>query len=185
MISIDEIEAVVLSYLDRYPDERDRIGPLLRSLAQRTAITARGTFTGHVTASALVFNDSHELLQIHHNVLRRWLQPGGHLEPQDTSLRCAALREAREEAGIGPDVATPIGDDPIYIDVHKIPENRGRGEPAHWHFDIRYAFRVPGPLAVELQLEEVSGYRWLPIAEIGEQHLRDCLPDRLGLPAAA
>jgi 8-oxo-dGTP pyrophosphatase MutT (NUDIX family) len=179
MITIDEIDTVVQAYLRENPDERPLIGPLLQSLADRTAITARSTFTGHVTASALVFNERDELLQIHHNVLRRWLQPGGHLEPDDTSLQQAALREACEEAGIGPGVAVPLGDAPIYIDVHEIPDNPGREEPKHWHFDIRYAFTVPGPLAVELQLDEVSGYRWLPIAELPEPHLRDRLPGRL------
>ncbi|MGA5228385.1 NUDIX domain-containing protein [Streptomyces koyangensis] len=35
-----------------------------------------------------------------HNALRQYLTPGGHLEPEDTHLVGAALREFTEETGI-------------------------------------------------------------------------------------
>ena len=51
---------------------------------------------GHLTASAFVTNGEGVLL-IHHDRLGRWLQPGGHVEPEDADLHAAALREITEE----------------------------------------------------------------------------------------
>ena len=55
---------------------------------------------------------------------------------------------------------------PLDIDVHAIPANRNKREPKHYHFDLRYAFRLPAAAEVRLQWEEVSGFQWTPIDEI-------------------
>ncbi|MFD0480487.1 NUDIX domain-containing protein [Nonomuraea thailandensis] len=47
----------------------------------------------YVTASAAAIDDAGRVLMIRHRTLRRWLLPGGHLEPEDHSLYGAALRE--------------------------------------------------------------------------------------------
>jgi 8-oxo-dGTP pyrophosphatase MutT (NUDIX family) len=90
-----------------------------------------------VTCSALVVNDEGRMLRIWHNSFGKWLQPGGHLEPSDTSLVGAALRELAEETGIALDPAALLDNQPIDVDVHAIPANRTRGEPKHQHFDLR------------------------------------------------
>jgi hypothetical protein len=74
----------------------------------------------------------------------------------------------------------PIGTQPaglpLAIDAHEIPANPARDEPAHWHFDFRYAFRLVGDdtEAIALQVEEVDGYRWVPLAEaeLGQDEAR-------------
>src|SRR5262249_21662457 len=66
--------------------------------------------------------------------LSRWLQPGGHTEPSDPSAFDAALREAREETGIGR-FGTPLGQRVLDVDVHAIPAHKR--DPAHAHFDVR------------------------------------------------
>ncbi|MGH3117792.1 MAG: NUDIX hydrolase, partial [Gaiellales bacterium] len=53
---------------------------------------------------------------------------------------------------------------PVDIDVHAIPANPAKGEPAHWHADFRYAFWVKEPV-IRLQLEEVDGYAWRPLTD--------------------
>jgi 8-oxo-dGTP pyrophosphatase MutT (NUDIX family) len=175
MIEIDEVAETVEAYLHRSDTEHARLAPLLLGIDQGVPITARSTLTGHVTCSAVVLNPAWQVLHIHHNVLGRWLCPGGHLEPTDTSLLGAALREVEEETGIPAVGQVPLGALPVDIDVHLIPENSAKSEPEHWHFDLRYAFAVAEPPELALQAEEVGGSAWLPIGQTGPAILREKL----------
>lgn len=174
MIHHDEIAKVVDAYLDRHPDERQRLAPLLASLDQQAAITTRSTFTGHVTCSAILIDREWRVLHVRHNTLGTWLRPGGHLEPSDLSLPDAALREVREETGILAGLLRPLRDMlPMDIDVHPIPANPAKGEPDHPHFDLRYAFSAPDTPQVTLQAEEVNAFMWLPLEHIEPDVVRE------------
>src|SRR5262249_57018267 len=51
---------------------------------------------GHLTASAVVASVSGDrVLLLHHRKLDRWLQPGGHGDPGETSGELRSLPEAR------------------------------------------------------------------------------------------
>jgi 8-oxo-dGTP pyrophosphatase MutT (NUDIX family) len=122
------------------------------------------------------------VLHIRHNALDRWLLPGGHLEPSDTSLPTAALRELGEETAITPEGLTApeaFTAVPVDIDAHPIPANLAKGEPDHWHYDFRYLFLASEPGAggepVHLQAEEVHDYGWLDLAAMPARRLRDKL----------
>jgi 8-oxo-dGTP pyrophosphatase MutT (NUDIX family) len=101
---------------------------------------SRGHFTpGHFTASAFVLSpDGGALLLVHHGKLHRWLQPGGHLEPDDAGVFAAARREVLEEVGIG-DVELAQGEALFDVDVHDIPSLKG--DPVHRHYDLRVLLR--------------------------------------------
>jgi 8-oxo-dGTP pyrophosphatase MutT (NUDIX family) len=91
---------------------------------------------GHVTASAVVARASGaEFLLVFHRKLDRWLQPGGHVEPDDATVFDAAVREAREETGLL-GFAAPLGNAILDLDVHPIPASDR--EPAHLHYDVRF-----------------------------------------------
>jgi 8-oxo-dGTP pyrophosphatase MutT (NUDIX family) len=96
---------------------------------------SRDQFTpGHITCSGLVFAPGGtRILILHHRRLDRWLLPGGHVEPDDASVECAAAREVLEETGVAVSGGRIAG-----ADVHGIPAHRG--EPYHLHHDLLFSF---------------------------------------------
>jgi 8-oxo-dGTP pyrophosphatase MutT (NUDIX family) len=116
---------------------------------------------GHFTASAFVLSpDRTQLMLIFHKKLRLWLQPGGHLEPGDESLLGASLREVKEEVGVCELNLARAG---IFdVDVHEIPAFNQ--EPAHQHFDVRFAFVAASTDFVSS--DEVAAARWVPLANV-------------------
>lgn len=166
-VTVDMLRASTDDYLARHPDEGTRLRRLVAELATGADLTSRSRFRGHVTCGAVLVDGRQRVLHIHHRTLRRWLLPGGHVEAADASLADAALREAHEETGIPVGSLRAFGGAGTFdIAVHAIPANPGKGEPAHWHFDFRYAFRVVDEPTVRLQFTEVSAYRWLAGDEI-------------------
>ena len=142
----DEREAAhlrhILEFLERHPHPFDR-----------------GIAEGHLTASALVLSRSgKEVLLLHHRKLDRWLQPGGHAEPGETSGEAVALREVREETGIEVFELHAHAPRPLDVDVHAIPARPG--EPAHAHLDLRYLVLAPDRATTRRQAEETNDLRW-------------------------
>lgn len=99
----------------------------------------------HLTASAVIVHpDRERVLLCLHGRINKWVQLGGHCEPQDATLLDAALREAREESGLVDLVAHPI---PIDLDVHAVNCRYGPS----LHYDVRF-----GVLAAPGSVEQVS-----------------------------
>jgi len=148
------------------PLEEDHRERMLELLAGPNDPFARDHFVpGHFTASAFVLDPAGEqLLLILHSKLNLWLQPGGHVDPTDPDLLSGARREAAEETGIT--ALDPVGGiGPILdLDVHPIPANPRKGEPAHEHFDVRFLFRARS-CAFEAGSDALAA-RWVPLAEV-------------------
>ncbi|MDF1597053.1 MAG: NUDIX domain-containing protein [Acidimicrobiia bacterium] len=90
---------------------------------------------GHFTASGFVAApDRDGVLLIHHTKIGTWLQPGGHIEPDDVSIERAIRREVEEETGLADMASLGLLD----IDIHQFPARRDG--PAHLHFDVRFGF---------------------------------------------
>lgn len=111
---------------------------------------------GHITGSALLISADHaRVLLNHHAKLNIWMCFGGHCDGEPDTLAVAA-RETREESGIT--AFTQIGD--IFdVDVHDIPANMSKGEPAHYHFDVCYLLACTGDETPVIS-EESHALRW-------------------------
>ena len=116
----------------------------------------------HFTGSALV-TDGVRVALVFHRKLGRWLQPGGHPEPDDGGeLSSTALREAREETGLVVQLH-PKAPRPLDVDVHRNP---ARPEaPAHLHLDVRFLAVADASAPLVRQASEVSEVRWFSFAQ--------------------
>lgn len=175
--SRSDIRATIETYLSRHAEERDSLKGLLSVLDAAEEPSSRATLPGHVTCSAVVIDRDRRVLHIRHRVTGLLLCPGGHVEAGDRTLLAAAVREVCEEAGLRPGdlCLTPqFLAEPIDVDVHDIDANPAKGEPAHQHFDVRFAFYLTAeqPPALALQDDEVAGARWLPYADVRSPTLR-------------
>ncbi len=155
----------VAEHLRRFPREADRLADLRSLLGRPLPLHDRRTLPGHVTATGVVVDvPGRRVLLIHHNVLGRWLPPGGHVEAGELPP-AAARREVREEVGIGVGPVLSPGPDravPIDIDSHPIPANPKRDEPAHAHHDFRFAFAADPADPLVADAAEVSAAAWVP-----------------------
>jgi 8-oxo-dGTP pyrophosphatase MutT (NUDIX family) len=128
------------AYVCHPEGERDDLDRMRRLLDQGERALSRDHFEpGHFTASAFVVApDRDALLLILHQKLGLWLQPGGHVEPNDPDLEAAARREVAEEVGLSD--LERIHPGIFDIDIHDIPALGSA--PPHQHFDVRFLFRA-------------------------------------------
>jgi 8-oxo-dGTP pyrophosphatase MutT (NUDIX family) len=154
--NIDLIDGIVSQYLKIFPDERASLAALIDQIANEDNLNNRKTLPGHITGSAFVISPDHtRILLVFHKYLKRWLQPGGHWEADETDPWSAAKREAEEETGVIIGhyerlEGWPEGV-PLDIEVQTIPENPLKDETDHYHYDFRYVF-----FAEELELNTAN-----------------------------
>lgn len=132
----------------------------LAFLVARPDACERSCAPGHLTASALVF--SHDLSHVAlvlHRIVGAWLQPGGHVEASDASLRAAAEREVREELGL----AVDLDPSPVHLDCHPIT-CRGYTHLTR-HLDVRFVGRASEGAALVLS-DESHRVAWWPVADL-------------------
>lgn len=155
------IASAILEELSAYEakdlQERQAWEKILRLLREAPDPFTRAN-RDHVTGSAVVARPGgSEFLLVFHRRLRRWLQPGGHVEPGDASILDTARREAREETGIA-SLEVAGGGRILDLDVHPIPATADR--PEHVHYDLRYLLTTSGEAAVAepAEIEKVDWF---------------------------
>lgn len=163
MPAVGEVRELVETFDPGRDGKATHSRALVLALLESPAPFSRDQYDpGHLTASGIVLSpDRGSMLLVYHRRLARWLQPGGHIEPQDATMVGAARREILEETGVRVDegvTAVVVG-----VDVHIIPA--ARGEPEHRHHDIAFRF-VAATMALPAS-EERNEVRWCPVGDLG------------------
>ncbi|MEU6721786.1 NUDIX domain-containing protein [Nonomuraea sp. NPDC046802] len=181
-ISDSAISNALSAYLERYPDEAALLSEPVHLLSQEGDFASRRNFRMHVTVGALLVRGGAEVLLVEHLAYGIVLQPGGHLEPTDTMLIDAAVRELTEETGIDPAEVVPASPTPVYIEYGRVPARPAKNEPEHYHLDIGFACVTDADVG-RIQESEVAGTAWYPLAEaerlVGRRIAR-AIPARIG-----
>lgn len=164
-IADSEIASALAAYLERYPDEKALLAEPIQRLAQGHDFASRRSFPMHVTVGALLTRGGKEVLLVGHRAYGITLQPGGHLEPTDTTLIGAAVRELVEETGIAADAVVPLSQVPVYVEYGCVPARPLKDEPEHFHLDIGYAFATVAGDVGCIQESEVTSAAWYPLVE--------------------
>lgn len=131
----------------------------------------------HYCASAFVINPyTKKILLIKHKKNRKWTQPGGHIEGNETPEE-AALREVYEETGLRVRLLGerfPREDDFIRpLGIQKNRRTTTDGE-THMHVDIIYAAVPNDDSKEQLNIEESDDIGWFSREEL---EYIDCFPD--------
>ena len=139
------------------PEQDSLRHAVLAFLEARDDACRRECVPGHVTASALVLDDSGgQVLLTLHPRLGRWVQLGGHCDDTDGDIVAAALREAIEESGVA-----DLRIEPDLVAVHVHPVTCSLGVPTR-HLDLQFVARAPAAVQIAISDESVD-LQWWPI----------------------
>ncbi len=157
------LEVQLTRYVERHPEDAATVGRFRELLDEGRRAFVREHHGGHFTASALVFApELGSIVLTHHRKLDIWIQLGGHADGE-ADLATAARREAEEEAGLsGLRLASP---EIVDIDIHPIPAHGA--EPAHEHYDVRFAFVAAGGRDLFVS-DESHDLAWVAVGRIGD-----------------
>lgn len=157
--------AQLLKHLDLYQtsfDEEIEFIPRFKSLLSNFPnCYLRSLTTGHMTASAWIFNEQRgSALLLHHKKLNRWLQPGGHADGNENIIS-VATQEAEEETGLS---KLKLFSETIFdLDIHLIPQHKNIAP--HFHYDVRFLF-LADKAEPHNGNEESNDLKWIPMDEI-------------------
>jgi len=160
------LAGLLASHVAADPQEAEHLARFHALLQGPGDVFARDHFVpGHVTASAFVLSpERSDLLLILHGKLNLWLQPGGHVDPDDVDVFAAARREVEEEVGLAD---LELAHNGVFdLDVHDIPAHKAH--PPHAHYDVRILLRARHRDAVAGS--DAKAVRWVPLPEVDAAH---------------
>jgi 8-oxo-dGTP pyrophosphatase MutT (NUDIX family) len=152
-----DVHHLVVAYSAVTSKDQDSHADFLGYFSDREGPVRREDGPSHATASAFIFDQSlTRTLLVFHGKGRFWVQPGGHLEPQDASIADAALRELSEETGVVANATAPLVYD---LDHHALSGAFGRCAS---HLDIGIAVVASDEASLTVS-DESEDVRWWPL----------------------
>ncbi len=121
----------------------------------------------HFCASVFIINPiNRKILLVHHKKFDKWVQPGGHIDDDET-FEEAALREAFEETGVKVKLLGerfPREDDFI----RPLGIQRNRNERGELHIDVIYAAVPVNGIELNHQESETHNAKWFSREELDD-----------------
>lgn len=159
-MSRDALISALEAYRPSDETERGHVQETLELLKRGESCFYRHDFPGHIVGGGwLVSCDGTKVLLTRHKYLNRWLQFGGHADGE-TDILAVALQETLEESGVKD--FSPALEGVFDVDVHPIPANPKKDEPAHMHYELRYLLRANDDTVIDPECE----VKWLGIDEV-------------------
>lgn len=156
-MQLAELRSQLAAFSADHESEVEARAEMLALIRSSDAMSRYHYEPGHMTASGFVLDPAGlAVALVDHPKIGMWLQPGGHVEPDDPNLESAARREVEEETGLTDLTSLGLFD----LDIHTFP---GHGDqPTHLHFDVRFAFRSA---STEIHAGEHDA-SWIPLGEV-------------------
>lgn len=112
--------------------------------------------TGHVCATTWIFSpDGAHTILVRHRTFG-WSVPGGHIEPNESTLE-GGLRELEEETGLTRFDVRPVLDGPALVHVSDLG-----GERPHRHWNVGWLWTCDR----DAPLSPVEGARWFAVDSV-------------------
>lgn len=146
--------------LERYsPTDEKEIADkvkMLKFLNSHEDCFERSQSLGHFCGSCWLGNyDGTKFLLSLHNKYKRWVPLGGHADGDSDILR-VAMKEAREESGLGH--LEFVSEEIFDIGIYPFPKRDGT--PAHLHYAVAFLIRASAPNESIKISEESLDLRW-------------------------
>ncbi len=168
---------VVNKYLSLYPAERKGLKLLLQQLEDSENLADRNNYRGHIAGSGAIFSpDLKKIILIYHPTFKRWMQPGGHLEPDEAGPWITAARESAEETGVKFSRQLFKKDKriPVLLESHLVPSKPPKNEPVHYHHAFWYGF-VAESEDIKIEDKVIKEVKWVAVDKVTDNNIQEVI----------
>jgi 8-oxo-dGTP pyrophosphatase MutT (NUDIX family) len=167
-----QLQKSIEDYCALFSLSKSQFAPVLEMIQNGENLQDRKNMNGHLASQGFLFNkDFSKVLLLHHKSLDMWIQPGGHIDPQDKDLVSATKREVLEETGIENCDYLPIDKQnpltPARIVINGIPANSKKQESDHIHIDLAYVFQTQSE-QITIDPTESNNSKWVSFEEFAK-----------------
>lgn len=131
----------------------------------------------HFTASSWIVNGNRtKTLMAYHNIYQSWAWTGGHADGEE-DLEEVAVREAKEETGVGS--IQVLSHEPLSLEILCVNSHYKKGifVPSHLHFNVTYLLQADEKEEVKIKADENSGVKWIDLQQAPLITTEECMKE--------
>lgn len=167
-----QLKKALEDYCQFFQEDPQTFSKIFELINKDSNLQDRKNMEGHLASQGFLFNnDFTKVLLLHHKSLNMWIQPGGHMDPEDSDLVTATEREVLEETGLKECSYLPVDEKnpmmPIRVVINDIPSNPKKQEGDHVHIDLAYAFKTANE-EINIDPTESNQCKWVSFNEFAQ-----------------